>query len=101
MSANPASLKRTVTKESAIFLCLLFFGLLILPLAVYLVGESVFGEYSGSGFAGFYGTLHRSIRDGEPAVLYLVFSPYVIWQLTRLSIWGFRQTWRRRHQART
>jgi hypothetical protein len=29
MSANPASLKRTVTKETAIFLCLLFFGLLI------------------------------------------------------------------------
>jgi hypothetical protein len=100
MSANPASLKKSVTKESALFLCLLFFGLVILPLAVYLVGESVFGEYGRSGFSAFYGTLHRSIRDGEPAVLFLVFSPYLIWQLTRLTIWGVRQSWRQR-QART
>jgi hypothetical protein len=101
MPANPASLKKTLTNESALFLCLLFIGLLILPSAVYLVGKSVFGEYGGTGFSAFYGTLHRSIRDGEPAILFLVFSPYVIWQLARLTIWGFRQSWRRRQQART
>jgi hypothetical protein len=100
MSVNSASLKKTVTKESALLLCLLFFGLLILPYAVFLVGKSVFGEYGGTGFSAFYGTLHRSIRDGELAVLFLVFSPYVIWQLTRLFIWGFRHT-RRRQQAGT
>ncbi len=101
MSANPTSLKKAATKESALFLCLTFFGLLILPYAVYVVGKSVFGEYGGTGFSAFYGTLHRSIRDGEPAVLFLVFSPYVIWQMTRLTIWGFRQSWRRRQQVRT
>jgi hypothetical protein len=98
MSADPASLKKTVTKESALFLWLMFFGLVILPYAVYIVGKSVFGEYEGAGFSGFYGTLHRSMRDGEPAVLFLVFSPYLIWQLTRLGIWGFRKSWRRRQQ---
>lgn len=101
MPVDHDSLKKTATKESALFLGLLFFGLLILPLAVYLVGKSVFGEYGGTGFTAFYGTLHSAIRNGEPAVLFLMFSPYVIWQLSRLTIWGFRQSWRRRQQART
>lgn len=97
MPVNLDSLKKTAAKESAIFLCLLFFGLLMLPLAVYMVGKSVFGEYGGSGFSAFYGTLHSAIRDGELAVLFLVISPYVILQLTRLTFWGFRVSWRRRH----
>lgn len=101
MPVNPASLKKTATKESALFLCLLFFGLLILPFAVYMVGKSVFGEYGGGGFAAFYGTLHSALREGDPAVLFLVLSPYLILQLSRLTVWGFRQTWRRRQQART
>ena len=101
MTLNPDSLKKTATKESALFLCLLFAGLVILPLAVYMVGKSVFGEYGGSGFSAFYGMLHSDLWDGEPAVLFLALAPYVIWQLTRFAIWGFRQTWRRRHQAHT
>ncbi len=101
MPVNLDSLKKTAAKESAVFLGLLFFGLLILPFAVYIVGKSVFGEYGGTGFSAFYGTLHNAIWDGEPAVLFLVLSPYLIWQLTRLTIRGFRLTWRRRQQART
>lgn len=78
------------------FLGLLFVGLLIMPIAVYMVGNSVFGEYSGNGFSAFYGMVHRAIRDGEPAILFLVLSPYIIWQMMRLTVWGFRKTWRRR-----
>jgi hypothetical protein len=101
MPVNLDSLKKTAAKESAVFLGLLFFGLLILPFAVYIVGKSVFGEYGGTGFSAFYGTLNSAIWDGEPAVLFLVLSPYLIWQLTRLTIRGFRLTWRRRQQAHT
>jgi hypothetical protein len=101
MPVNLDSLKKTAAKESAVFLGLLFFGLLILPFAIYIVGKSVFGEYGGTGFSAFYGTLNSAIWDGEPAVLFLVLSPYLIWQLTRLTIRGFRLTWRRRQQART
>jgi len=101
MSVDLDLLKKTATKESALFLGLLFFGLLVLPFAVYLVGKAVFGEYGQTGFSAFYISLHRAIRDGEPAVLFLVISPYVIWQLSRLTIWGFRQSWRRRQRART
>ena len=53
MPVNLDSLKKTATKESALFLGLLFFGLLILPFAVYIVGKSVFGEYGGTGFSAF------------------------------------------------
>ena len=101
MPVNLDSLKKTAAKESAVFLGLLFFGLLILPFAVYIVGKSVFGEYGGTGFSAFYGKLNSAIWDGEPAVLFLVLSPYLIWQLTRLTIRGFRLTRRRRQQART
>ena len=76
-----------------------FFGLLILPFAVYMVGNSVFGAYGGTGFSAFYGTLNSAIWDGELAILFMVFSPYAIWQLTRLTIWGFRLT--RRQRVRT
>ena len=48
MPVNLDSLKKTAAKESAVFLGLLFFGLLILPFAVYIVGKSVFGEYGVS-----------------------------------------------------
>ncbi len=96
MPLNPESMKKTATKESALFLCLVFFGLVILPFAVYMVGKSVFGEYGGSGFSAFYGTLHSAMWNGEPAVLFLMLSPYLIWQLARFTIWGFRQAWRRR-----
>jgi len=100
MQVNPGSLKKLARKESALFLCLLFLGLVMVPFAVYVVGNSVFGEYGGSGFAAFYAFLHSAIRDGDPMVLFLVLSPYAIWQLIRLTLWGFRQTWRRRKQGR-
>lgn len=95
------SLRKTVTRETALFLGLLFLGLLILPIAVFMVGKSVFGEYGGNGFSAFYGNLHSAIRDREPAILFLVMSPYIIWQLLRLTVWGFRKTWRHRQGLRS
>lgn len=88
-------LKSIALKESALLLVLLFAGLFLLPLSIYLVGESVFGEYSGAGFAGFYARMHHEIRDGQPVVWFLVLSPYIIWQLLRLTFWGYRRAARR------
>ena len=99
MTVNPATFRKSATRETLLFLGLLFIGLLVLPLSIYLVGKSVFGDYAGAGFSGFYGAVHSAIRDGEPAILFLVFSPYIVWQLARLTIWGFRRTLRLRRQA--
>ena len=98
MPVNIESLKKRAIRELAFFLGLLLFGLVILPLAIYWVGNSVFGEYGGSGFFAFYGTLQSAMRDAEPAALFLVLTPYLMCQLSRLTVWGFRQRWRRRQQ---
>ena len=84
--------KTTLKKELALFLALVFVGLLMLPIAIYLVGDRVFGEYSGNGFGAFFGALHRDLRDGQAVVWFLVLSPYLVWQLTRASLWGYRRT---------
>lgn len=90
MAYSLEQFKSAAKKEAALLLTLLFAGLFILPLCIYLVGQLVFGEYSGAGFAGFYGRMHHEIRDGQPVVWFLVLSPYIIWQLLRLTIWGYR-----------
>lgn len=69
-------------------------GLLLLPAAVYLVGKSVFGEYGGSGFTEFYGTVHSELLSGNLSVWFLVLSPYLIWQLMRFTIRAFRASGR-------
>ena len=91
MSATVQNLKKSATRELVIFLCLLMLGVLILPLAVYQVGSIVFGTYGGSGIFAFYGTLLSAILAVEPVVLFLVLSPYLIWQFARLTLWGFRR----------
>lgn len=72
------------------FLILLLTGLFFLPLIIYLVGKSVFGEYGGTGFGAFYGMLHSGLRSGELAVWFLVLTPYAVWQLLRLTFRSFR-----------
>lgn len=74
-------------REAALFLGCLLFGLLMLPISIYLVGRSIFGEYGGAGFWAFYGGIHSEIRDGDTVVWFLVLSPYLIWHTLR---WTFR-----------
>jgi hypothetical protein len=98
MSASFDIRKRLVTRESALFLILLFVGLAILPTIIYMVGRSLFGEYGGTGFSDFYGRLHRELRSGEPVVWFLVLSPYIAWQLLRLTFFGFRRAGKSQQQ---
>ena len=89
---NPkSSVKRRVLREAALLTGLVFIGLVVLPLGIYLVGQAVFGEYGDGGFGSFYGELHRYLRDGEPVVWFLLLSPYLLWQLMRLTMVASRQ----------
>lgn len=94
MSANVETPKQIATREAALFLIMLFVGLAILPTIIYFIGRSLFGEYGGVGFSGFYGMLHGELRSGEPVVWFLVLSPYLAWQALRLTILGFRSAGR-------
>ena len=84
------SLKERILREAALFGSLFLVGLAVLPFAIYLVGAVVFGAYEGHGFADFYGRLHAAFRGGEPAVVFLMLAPYLLWQLLRLTGHLFR-----------
>lgn len=75
--------------ELALALMLVFAGMVLLPLSIYLTGRSVFGEYGGAGFSDFFGRLGGELREGRPVVWFLVLSPYLILMLLRLTIWAF------------
>ncbi len=92
MSVEKKPLKQKALNETALALSFIFAGLVLLPLAIYFTGQSVFGEYGGAGFSDFYGRLSGEIREGRRAVWFLVLTPYLILMLLRLTIWAFRRS---------
>ena len=88
MSAG--SPKNTVLRELAIFLGLLFAGLVLVPIAIYWIGPRVLGDFGGYGFADFFGSLSARLRGGEAAAWFLVLSPYLVIQVLRLTRFGWR-----------
>lgn len=90
LDAGP-SLKDRILKQTAVIGALILAGLLVLPILIYLVGRSVFGEYGGGDFSAFYVRLHQDLRSGEPATVFLMLSPCLLWLLLRLSLWLFRR----------
>jgi hypothetical protein len=87
--------KDRIQREVTWFGGLLLAGLVILPLSIYMVGRAVFGDYGGGGLGDFYEELLGRLVRGEPVVWFLLLSPYLLWQLCRLTIWGFRRGGRR------
>lgn len=83
-----------MTKELALFLALFFVGLAVMPFAVYFVGEQLFGDYGGDGYAGFFGTLSEKIRSGDRIAWFLALAPYLVWQILRLTAFGWRMSGR-------
>ena len=64
---------------------MLLIGVLFLPIAIYIVGANVFGDYAGAGFGEFFRDLHGRLRNGEPVIVFLLLSPYLIVQTVRLT----------------
>lgn len=84
--------RSTWRREVAIGAALLAFGLFLLPAAIYVVGQQIFGEYSpdGSVFA-LAEQLWADLLSLQPLAWLLVLSPYILVQLIR----GIRRVWRR------
>ena len=91
LSESSSSIVRILRRESLTLLFLTFVGTVILPITVYFVGFKVFGDYAGAGLGGFFRDIHSDARDGQPVVIFLLLSPYLIWQLLRLSFYVFRR----------
>jgi hypothetical protein len=83
-------LKQLAIRELALFLGLLFLGLVIMPIAIYWVGQNVLGEFAGYGFADFFGELSANIRGGDLTAWFFVLSPYLVWQVLRLTLVAWR-----------
>jgi len=85
-------LGKILKKEALLLFGLLFFGLAVLPVAIWFVGDAVFGAYGGSGYSEFYGELSSKIREGDIVAWFLVLSPWLVWQSVRLMALGWRAT---------
>ncbi|MDJ0699844.1 MAG: hypothetical protein QNJ07_08315 [Woeseiaceae bacterium] len=83
-------MKRVAIREAVVFLSLLLFGVLLLPLAVYFVGQAVFGAYGGSGYGEFFSSLAAKLISFEWVAWFLVLSPYLAIQTVRLTWRGWR-----------
>ncbi|MCZ0951767.1 MAG: hypothetical protein OXQ89_24610 [Rhodospirillaceae bacterium] len=84
-------MRTTIKRELVLAGSLLGLGLFVLPGAVYLVGQTVVGEYpADGGVLALAVNIWAELVRGNPLALALVLSPYGIVQLLRLS----RQLWR-------
>lgn len=90
MNKDQSRLKKTVRKEVGLFAGLLFFGLVLMPIVIYVVGQRIFGAYGGQGFGDFFGTLSGKIRAGDGVAWFMVLSPYLVWQCLRLTALAWR-----------
>ena len=68
---------------------LLAFGLFILPVAIYFVGQQIIGDYEGGGAVGLVLELWSALVRADAVAWVLVLSPYFVVQLLRLTwkIW--------------
>ena len=90
MSDSKPPARSNARKEFILFLALLAFGVLVLPALIYLVGDAIFGEYGGTGYGDFYGALLTNLVRVNIAAWFVVLSPYLVWQLLRMTFAAFR-----------
>jgi len=85
-------LRRLASKELALLTGFLFFGLVIMPVVIYFVGQAIFGSYGGDGYGSFFGTLTSKVTSGDYVAWFLVLSPYLGWQILRLLAFAWRRS---------
>lgn len=61
-----------------------------MPVAIYFVGQVVFGEYGGNGFGSFAGNVGAKIAGMQPVAWFMVLAPYLLVQTARLTLRGWR-----------
>lgn len=84
-------MNKTVIRELILFVSMALAGIVLVPLAVFFVGELVFGEYGGDSFGQFFESLLGKLASADRFAWLLVVAPYLVLQLLR----GMRIAWRR------
>ena len=92
VTVNQNALKQIALREIALLLGLLFLGFVLVPLAIFYVGQNFLGQFGGYGYGDFFGTLSAKIRSGDLLAWFFVLSPYLVWQTLRLTLHAWRST---------
>ena len=92
MAAQQSPLKRIAIRESSLFAGCLLIGMLLLPIAIFAVGKTVFGAYGGDGYLEFFTRLTMKVFAFHGDAWFLVLSPYLALQTARLTLRGWRKT---------
>jgi len=92
LGVTQKSIRQRITAEAGLLFGLLFVGIVLVPIAIFLVGDAVFGSYGGEGYGDFFGTLSGKIRAGDRVAWFLVLSPYLAIFVFRLMVWGWSLT---------
>ena len=92
VTALKSKFKTIARREALLFLAMLLIGVGLLPAVIYIVGQSIFGEYGGSGIFDFFERIYAGIASGENVIWFLVASPYLVVQLLRLTFRLFRRS---------
>lgn len=74
-----------LAKELAYFLFFTLFGLVPFPMLIYAVGIAIFGSYGGTGPGDFLSEISGEFRSGDIAMIFLVLSPYIFWNIVRAT----------------
>lgn len=90
MSEPPSNLRKNIRKEIGLLAGLLFFGIVLMPIVIYMIGHGIFGAYGGAGYGEFFGNLSQKIRSGDGVAWFLVLSPYFVWQCIRLTVFAWQ-----------
>jgi len=90
ITSKSPGLRQIATKEIALLTGFLFLGLVVMPIAIFAVGQSFFGTYGGVGYADFFATLSAKVRNGDLVAWFLILSPYLSWQCLRLMVFAWR-----------
>lgn len=71
-------------RELALAALALLFGLLVMPLGIWIAGNASLGPYANGGFGALLGDFLASLAQGSSASWIVLAGPYVIVQLLRL-----------------
>ena len=88
--ASTKLLNHPAVREALLFLVLAIIGIALLPLAVFFVGDAVFGSYGGDGFGDFFESLLGKLGRADRFAWLLVLSPYIVVQVLRMMAMGWR-----------
>jgi hypothetical protein len=82
----------SIRKEAILLLILFVAGIVLMPAAIYFVGQMIFGTYGGDGFGGFFGAIGKKLIAADGVAWLLVTSPYLIVQCLRITAYAWRRS---------